>query len=176
MKKPTKAQLKAAKAAVDLEEVIDAERSRRELEREERAALKRQAHREALKAKSRLVAQEAGEVVADVGKSLAGQLALSAVGLVILGLIGLVVIFTPVDESATNSWTSTIAFLNAVLPFLDAQALCFSPQMVKPYASSCVPVSWSAVVLFFALIVGAYFAIDYTPKVIARIKGNRRRN
>ena len=175
MKKPTKAQLKAAKAAVDLEEVIEDERRRRASEREERAALERQVRRKALKAKSRAVAQEAGEVVADVGKSLAVQLALSAVGILILVLIGLLVIFTSIDEIATNFWTSTVAFLNTVLPFLDAQALCWSAQLPKGYSNSCVPVSWSALVLFFALILGAFFLIDYTPKVIARIRENRRR-
>ena len=176
MKKPTKAQLKAAKAAVDLEEVIDAERSRREFEREERAALERQSQREALKAKSRVMAQEAGEAIADGAKSLVGEVKFVLAGLAIAVLIGVLVTLTPILAFAGDLWSSAIAFLNTTLPFLNAQALCFSAQMVKPYASSCVPVSWSAVVLFFALIVGANFAIDYTPKVIARIKGSRRRN
>ena len=176
MKKPTKAQLKAAKAAVDLEEVIDAERSRRELERKERASLERESQREALKAKSRVMAQTAGECIAVGAKSLVGQVKFVLAGLAIAMFIGILVTLTPIVAFAGDLWSSAIALLNTTLPFLSAQALCFGVQMVKPFASSCVPVSWSAVVLYFALIVGATFAIDYTPKLIARIKGNRRKN
>jgi hypothetical protein len=168
---PTKAQLKAAKAAVDLEEVIEEERRRRASEREERAAFERQAHRDALKAKSRTIAQEAGEA----GKWFAGQLALFVVGILLLGVIGLLVIFTSIDEIATNFWTSSIAFLNTVLPFLDAQALCYSARLPKGYSNSCAPVSWSAVVLFLALLLGGLWLVDFAPKVIAKIRENRRR-
>ena len=172
MKKPTRAQLKAAKAAVDLEEVIDAERKRREVEREERAALNRQVQREALKAKARATAQEAGEAVRDGAKSFVFQLA----GLAIVVMVTILVILTPIPRLTVELISLAIAFLNTTLPFLSAQALCLTSHLPKPYASDCVPVSWSAVVLFVSLGLAGNLAIDYAPKVIARIKRNRRKN
>jgi hypothetical protein len=175
MKKPTKAQLKAAKAAVDLEEVIVAERQRRLNAQEQRAAHKRQAEREALTAKSRVVSQQAGRVVAARAKSLAGEFAFVLVGLAIVVLIGILVTLTPIPGLGASLWSSAINFLNTLIPWFGSQALCFHAQAPQRFSDSCVPVSWSAVVLFFSLIVAVNFAVDYGPKLIDRLKEQLRR-
>jgi hypothetical protein len=175
MKKPTKAQLKAAKAAVDLEEVVEAERQRRLNAQEQRATHKRQAERDALRAKSRLVAQQAVGAVSAGAKSLAGQLAFVLAGLAIVVLIGILVTLTPIVALCTDLWSSAINFLDTLVPWFGSQALCFHPQAPKRFSDSCVPVSWSAVVLFFTLIIAVNFAIDYGPKLIIRLKEQFRR-